>query len=728
MKENPGKGYGFGWFKGVYTPSVLTIFGVVMYLRFGWVLGNVGLTRTILIVLAANLITLLTGFSLSALATNMKVAGGGAYFMISRSLGLEPGAAIGLPLFLAQALGVSFYIAGFSEAVTSVFPMLSPVVVGVATLLLLSVLAYTSADLALKSQFIIMTAIGLSLISFFAGSHLPSPDPSSLTQVPVRLGFWAVFAVFFPAVTGIKAGIAMSGDLKNPAKALPVGTLAAVISGLLVYLAIPVFLNSRISDTSLLLTRPLIMQDVARYGNLVLLGVWGASLSSAMGALLGAPRTLQALARDGVAPRFLGRGFGKGNDPRLATALVFCIALVGILAGDLNLIAPVLSMFFLTSYGFLNFSAGMETIIASPSWRPQFRVWWGLSLLGSLMCAMAMLMINAGATIIAALVCGSIYFLVKRRRVKARWGDMRYGLLMLLTRYSLYKLTEKEADERSWKPNLLVLSGPPTQRFYLVDLAEAISQDTCLVTLAMVLPEGSSDERVRAAETSLRDYLKRERIHSLVKTVVAGDPFEGGRNLINTYGFGPLVPNTILIGETEDKTRFVEYARFIIQAAKRQRNLVIVREGQAPSESVTDERIDVWWRGKGSNAGFMLALSHLIRKSPDWKNARLMINMVFQSDKEREGVEKHLDAFLQSSRLNAGYRLVRSTSGNPLHTIRESSGDARLVLIGLRAPEPDENAETYSGYYEGLLKGTEGLPTTALVLASEKVDFHGIFK
>jgi hypothetical protein len=213
-----------------------------------------------------------------------------------------------------------------------------------------------------------------------------------------------------------------------------------------------------------------------------------------------------------------------------------------------------------------------------------------------------------------------------------------------------------------------------------------------------------------------------------VKTVIARDPFEGGRNLINTYGFGPLVPNTILIGETEDKTRFVEYARFIIQAAKRQRNLVIVREGLAPSGPETDERIDVWWRGKGSNAGFMLALSHLIRKSPDWKNARLMINMVFQSDKEREGVEKHLDAFLQSSRLNAGYRLIRSTSGNPLQTIRESSGDARLVLIGLRAPEPDENAETYSGYYEGLLKGTEGLPTTALVLASESVDFHGIFK
>lgn len=723
----PEKGYRFGWFKGVYTPSVLTIFGVVMYLRFGWVLGNVGLTQTIMMVLIANLITFLTALSLSSLATNMKVSGGGAYFMISRSLGLEPGAAIGLPLFLAQALGVSFYIAGFAEAVTNIFPALPPVGVGVGTLLLLAFLAYTSADLALKSQFIIMAVIGLSLISFFAGSRVPPADPEQITQIPASLGFWAVFAVFFPAVTGIEAGISMSGDLKNPAKALPAGTIAAVISGFLVYLAIPVFLASRVSDNALLLTESMIMRDVARYGNLVVLGVWGASLSSAMGALLGAPRTLQALARDGVAPRFLGKGFGSGNDPRIATALVFLIALVGVLAGDLNLIAPVLSMFFLTSYGFLNFSAGMETLIGSPSWRPQFRVWWILSILGSVLCAAAMLMINAGASMIAALVCGSIYFLVKRRRVKARWGDMRSGILMLLARYALYKLAEKEPDERSWKPNLLVLSGPPTQRWHLVDLARSISGDSSLMTVAMVMPEEYSDQKILAAQELLQRHLQRQMIPAMVKTVTARDPFEGGRNLIRTYGFGPLVPNTILLGETRDESRLVEYAGLVLQARSRNRNVVIVREPGADQDRPSDNRIDVWWRGRGSNAGFMLALAHLIRKCPDWKGADLRINMVAGSEAERKGMELHLAEFVRNSRLNAGVRLIISSGRTPMEMIRSSSTDAKLVIMGLRLPDPEESAESYSNYYRNLMLNLEGLPLTALALANEKVDFQGIF-
>lgn len=721
------KGYGFGWFKGVYTPSVLTIFGVVMYLRFGWVLGNLGLPRTILVVLLANLITMLTALSLSALATNMKVGGGGAYFIISRSLGLEPGAAIGLPLFLAQALGVSFYIAGFSEAVTDVFPMLPPMMVGVTTLVLLSILAYTSASLALKSQFFIMAAIGISLVSFFAGRTPAALEAAEAAVSPARLGFWAVFAVFFPAVTGIEAGIAMSGDLKNPAKALPMGTLAAVVSGLLVYLAIPVFLASKVSNASLLLTRPMIMRDVARYGSLILLGVWGASLSSAMGSLLGAPRTLQALARDRIVPRFLGKGFGEGNDPRAATAIVFCIALAGILAGGVNLIAPVLSMFFLTSYGFLNFSAGVETLIGSPSWRPQFRVWWALSILGSALCAVVMLMIDPGSTMLAVVVCGSIYFLLKRRRINARWGDLRYGILMMLARFSLYRLAGKGTDERSWKPNILVLSGPPSHRWYLVDLAQAISQETCLVTVAMVLPAGSPDNRVQSAQNALREYLQRQKVQALVKTVTATDPFQGGMDLINTYGFGPLVPNTIMIGTTGEQSRFTDYARLIIQAGRRGRNLVMVREGSGALSMERAGRLDVWWRGRGGNAGFMLALAHLITRSPEWKGVRIRINKVVQGDEEREGVEKHLRGFIQNSRLNAECRIIDSRGEEPMEVVKSQSRDARLVLLGLRAPVPDETAETYSTYYQRLLSAIEGLPLTGMVLASETVDFKKIF-
>jgi solute carrier family 12 (sodium/potassium/chloride transporter), member 2 len=720
-------GYQFGWFKGVYTPSVLTIFGVIMYLRFGWVLGNLGLSGTLLVVLLANLITFITALSLSALSTNMKVGGGGAYFMISRSLGLEPGAAIGLPLFLAQALGVSFYVAGFSESFLQVFPVASEPVVGVITLVVIGTLAYISANLALKSQFVIMAAIALSLVSLFIGQAPPPPEPGELLEIPARLGFWTVFAVFFPAVTGIEAGISMSGDLKNPARALPTGTIAAVLSGLLVYIAIPIFLNSRVEDPALLLTRPLIMRDVARYGSFIVMGVWGASLSSAMGSILGAPRTLQALSRDGVAPRWLGKGFGQGNDPRIATAVVFIIALTGILAGGLNLIGPVLSMFFLTSYGFLNLSAGLETLIGSPTWRPQFKVWWGLPLLGSLVCMMTMLMINTGATFIAVLVCGGIYAGLRRRRIRARWGDMRYGILMLMARYSIYGMAEKEPDERSWKPNILVLSGPPAQRWHLVDLAEAIAGDSCLMTVAMVLPEDFSDDRASNAQKVLREHLARQRVPALVKTLKARDPFDGGMDLIGSYGFGPLVPNTILIGETRDESHLEQYSRLVLHAFRSKRNIVIVREGASTEESDSTGGIDVWWRGRGRNAGFMLAIAHLIAKHPEWKNSRLRINVITETEEERQGMEKHMREFLEKARLDADYNPILTSGEKPFDVIRRVSSDARLVILGLRPPMPEEDPLDYSIYYRNMQENTFGLPLSALVFANEEVDFQSIF-
>ena len=227
-RDGSGGGYGFGTFQGVYTPSILTIIGVVMYLRFGWVLGNVGLVGSLALVAIGSAITFLTGLSISTLATNMRMKGGGAYFMLSRSLGIESGAALGIPLALSQAVGVSFYVAGFAEALTqSGLPVVSELdvrVVGLVTLTVLALVSTLSADIALKSQYFIMAAIALSLVSFFAGSA-PRP-PESPAVGPAPLGFWPVFAVFFPAVTGILSGLGMSGDLREPGRSIPLGTVA----------------------------------------------------------------------------------------------------------------------------------------------------------------------------------------------------------------------------------------------------------------------------------------------------------------------------------------------------------------------------------------------------------------------------------------------------------------------------------------------------------------------
>ncbi|NIP57879.1 MAG: Na-K-Cl cotransporter, partial [Gemmatimonadetes bacterium] len=259
-----------------------------MYLRFGWVVGNVGLVGTLVIVTLCTAITGFTALSMAAIATDRRVRIGGAYYMISRSLGLETGGAVGIPLYFALALSCALYTIGFAESVAAVFPALSQRWAGVVTTVAVALLALKSTRLVIRGQYFVMAAIALSLLSFFLGGPLEETTVE-LTGAPPRLseGFWVVFAVFFPAVTGIEAGVNMSGDLKDPARSIPRGTLAALGTGYLVYMTLPVILAMR-ADAVTLIEDPLIMRRMAFWGDAILLGVWGATLSSAVGSILGA--------------------------------------------------------------------------------------------------------------------------------------------------------------------------------------------------------------------------------------------------------------------------------------------------------------------------------------------------------------------------------------------------------------------------------------------------------
>lgn len=729
MAEEKKQGYAFGTFKGVYIPSVLTILGVIMYLRFGWVLGSVGLPATLLIVTLATSITFLTGLSLSALSTNMKVGGGGAYYIISRSLGLEAGAAIGLPLFFAQSFGIAFYIAGFSEAVVSnlggVLPaFLTAKVIGVSTLVLLTVLATISADLALRAQFFIFATIVASLASFFIGG--PVAEIAGDVTVPKGIGFWPVFAVFFPAVTGIEAGLAMSGDLKNPARALPLGTLAAVGTGYIIYMLLPLFLNMHIPDETMLLN-PNAMRSVARWGFLIVAGVFAASLSSALGALLGAPRTLQALANDRIIPPVVGRGFGKDKaDPRIATAISFLVALAAVLLGDLNVIAPILSMFFLTSYGLLNLSAGLEGLIESPSWRPKFKVHSWVSLLGAAGCFSVMLMIDAGATLIAALVTSLVYYLVKRRRLNAHWADMRYGILTLLVRFAVRKLSRLKPDERTWRPNILALSGSPKSRWHLVEMAHSLAQHSSALTVASILPvEDWSADKVRSTEDSMSEYLRKREVDALVKIFPAPDMLTGAKSLVRAYGYGPLVPNTILLGDTENRSSFEGFAELIRLVYRTDRNLIVLRESGQETQEESDT-IDVWWGGIEDNIGLIITLAYQIQKSSTWSQSKLIIKRIVASEDEREKALTRIETFISEQRIPASAEVTVKNRDSYFEMIRESSADAGLVFMGMRPPGGDESIEAYSHYYGALLEVSRGMPMVAFILASEAIEFRKV--
>jgi len=720
----PGKPGGLSTFGGVFTPSILTILGVIMYLRFGWVVGNVGLTGTFLIVTLSTSITFLTALSIAAIATDQRVRTGGAYYMISRSLGIEAGGSIGIPLYLAQGLSVALYTVGFAESVVGVFPSLNEKIIGVVTTLGVAALAVTSARVAIRAQYFIMGAIVLSLLSLaFGGPVEPTPAELALEASRDPVPFWTVFAVFFPAVTGIMAGVNMSGDLEDPGRAIPRGTFAAIGVGYVIYMTIPLILVWRAS-TGPLVADPLVMRRIAFWGDAVLMGVWGATLSSAVGSILGAPRVLQALARDGILPRplrWLGSGSGPEDTPRAGTMVTLALALLAVWFGNLNIIAPVLTMFFLTTYGVLNISAGIEKLLQSPSFRPLFNVHWSLSLLGAAGCAAVMFLINPLATVVAAFFVLMIFLILERQGLEAAWGDVRMGIWLTLTRAGLMRL-KAQVDPRNWRPHLLVLTGAPMKRWHLVELATSITHNRGILNVATVLgTEHLSLERKQALELGIRDFLSKRGVQSLVRVVSARDPFHGSELLVETYGLGTLVPNTVLLGDSEDPKHTTRYCRMVERMFFAKKNVLIVRDN--PEMGYGNRQvIDIWWGGLQGNGALMLILAYLLQSSIRWQHARVRLKMVVPSEEAAEDARRNLAIMAERTRTGAE-PVVLVSNGKPFFDIlKESSSDADLVLMGIARPREG----TFEEYYVNLREKTKTLPSTVFVLAAEEIAFREV--
>ena len=730
-KPSTPEASGLSAFGGVFTPSILTILGVIMYLRFGWVLGHVGLPNTLLIVTISTSITLLTGLSISAIATDQVVRAGGAYYMISRSLGIETGGAVGIPLFFAQALSVALYTLGFAESVVRIFPNLNLTLVAVIVTILVTVLALQSAEIAIKAQYFIMAAIIISLVCLvFGGSVEPMTAPP--LEPPGSIGFWAVLAVFFPAVTGIMSGVSMSGDLKNPSRAIPVGTLAAIAVGYAIYMLIPLVLVFR-ADPATLVSDPLVMRQIAIWGDSILLGVWGATLSSAIGSILGAPRVLQALARDGVLPkslRWLGRGSGPRDEPRLGTLFSLGVALAAVSIGDLNVIAPVLTMFFLTTYMVLNVAAGVEGFLQSPSFRPTFKVHWAFSLLGALGCISIMFLINVLATVVAAVVVLAIYLWLERREIEGTWGDVRQGIWLSLIRTGLFRI-KGPLDSKNWRPHLLVFSGTPTKRWHLLDMANALTHQRGLFTVASVLPEGSRDiGRQESLQATLQEYLERRGIQAFVRLVTAPDPFQGMKQLIEAYGIGPLLPNTVLLGDTENPQGRDRFSQLVAQCHQARRNVVILRSSPEQFTLVRRRpsryrRIDVWWGGLQSNGGLMLILAYLLRTSWDWRGAEISLKLVVPNEAAAAAAETNLQHLTKSLRIGATSEVIVASDRTFDEILLISSQTADLVLLGLATPE---SVDDFGAYYTKLQHRITDLPNTLLVMASEELAFSDVLQ
>jgi len=477
----------FGFFAGVFTPSILTILGVIMYMRLGWVVGHAGLTGTLVIILIAHVISIATGLSISSIATNKKVGAGGVYYVLSRSLGLPMGGAIGFTLFIATSFSIALYLIGFAENFNPVLGMGSTIndfrVSGTLALLVLTILVYISTTVAIKSQYFILGAIVLSLFAiFFGDTSFINESTPVINGVSEDVSFALLFGIFFPAVTGFTAGIAMSGDLENPKKDIPVGTMLAIGVGLIVYVILAVFLSISVSEAQLQNNYNVLM-DIALFAPLVIAGIWGATLSSALGGLLGGPRIFQAMSVDRITPfsKLFAKGFGKSNEPRNALILTIVIAEIGVLIGELDAIARLVSMFYLMAYNFINLSFFLESW-ANSDFSPKFKVSKWVGAIGFLATFTVMFQIDPIAMVLAYILLFGMYFYLKRKEMSLSSGDIWGSVWSSVVKTGLRRMDEMDEHQNYWRPNILLFSGGTDKRPHLIEFSQDLGGRTGVIS------------------------------------------------------------------------------------------------------------------------------------------------------------------------------------------------------------------------------------------------------
>ncbi len=719
-----------GTFAGVFTPSILTILGIILFRRTGYVVGGAGLGPALLIIVLANAISVLTALSLGAISTNLKVKGGGDYYLISRTLGIEFGGAIGLVLFLAQSVSIAFYCIGFGEAVSQVVPgshPLLPRLLAGGAVLFLFIFAWMGADWATRLQYVVMTVLGLGLLSFLAGG-VTKFDPqlaASNWTAPDGLNFWFLFALFFPAVTGFTQGVSMSGDLKDPGRSLPRGTMLAVGVSFLVYVAAAVLLAGAQTAENLRADYNA-MHQVSIVAGLISAGVIAACLSSGMASFLGAPRILQAMAEDRILPRihFFAKGSGAAGNPRRGVLLSLAVALGTVALGNLNAIAPVVSMFFLTSYGLLNYATYYEARAASPSFRPRFR-WFNkrLSLAGALACVAAMLAINPVAGVLSISILAALYQYLKRADSPARWSHGRRSYNFQRIRELLFEMDQDAAHPRDWRPHILAFSHDEHRRQQLLEFASWIEGGSGLTTLVSIIENGGRHEK-QAAFEALHKTVKEHEFQAFPLAVRAPDFRAGLEMLLQSYGVGPLKANMILLNwldqrpETSDTRSERVYGRNLREALKLGCNILILdaeREAWRRLHAVpaAERRIDVWWGG-GATSRLALLLAYLMTRTPAWEQARLRV--IAQGEKARpERTLEGLEKMLEDVRIDADTEIVERLD---VDNLVAQSGDATLVFmpITLRGNRP---VDFFGEPIEDILGR---LPPVALALAGEDIE------
>ncbi|GAB1451126.1 hypothetical protein MASR2M47_11820 [Draconibacterium sp.] len=700
----------FGTFGGVFTPSILTILGVIMYMRFPSIIGQIGLINTLGIILIAHIISVTTALSVASLATDKMVKTGGTYFMISRSLGLPIGGTLGLALFVGLSFATSLYLIGFAESFLLYWDMDTSInsvrLAGTIILLIVTTITFISASLAIKSQYIIMTAMVLSLLSIFLGHHEFAPKEIHWKPMADSAPFMLLFGIFFPAVTGFEAGVAMSGDLKDAKKSLPLGAIAAVGVGFIVYVFLAFYFTYTV-DAEALRNDSQILFKISLVPVLVIIGIWGATLSSALGSILGAPRILQAIAMDKIAPKMFAKGTGKAQEPRNALLFAFVIAEAGILIGELDLIARIVSMFFITTYAFLNLACAIESW-SSSDFRPAFKTPRFVSILGAVSSFIVMILLDFAALAGAVVVLGFIFFILSRKELVLETGDAWSSFWTNLAKRSLLKLTNEKTDYRNWRPNIILFRGGKRERLHLVELGLAMSGKLGTLTDFELIIDGSPkpDPALNKSKTKKED-------HFFSRQIVSDSLENGIKSVTKIYGFSGFEPNTVMMGWSHNPKNAGFVANIIADLKKKNMNAVFL-DYDNNSGFGKKENIDIWWNGKGRHLSFALNLMRFILADPEWRDANLRILIINNDNKITDKLYRNTTTLLGEKRINAEVKIISDDFGtrNKEMIINSESADADLVILGI-----SPNASSYTTNYIQSIGQMYELPASILILS-----------
>ncbi len=712
----------------VFLAAISTILGAILFLRFGYSVGSVGFFGSLAIIAIGHLVTIPTAMAIAEIATNQKVEGGGEYYIISRSFGLTVGAAIGLALFLSQAVSVAFYIIAFSQAFDPVIAFLkenygiiiedkrifSLPAMGLLTLLMLS----RGAGMGIKALYAVVGALFVSLAFFLAGHSTFQPEGgiSTLTSTVTNPDdFFLVFAICFPAFTGVTAGVGLSGNLKDPKKSIPLGTLSAALVGMVVYVVIAYKLAISASPQDLVADQ-LIMSKIALWGPIVPIGLACATLSSALGSVMVAPRTLQAIGGDSIFPskginRWLSRGKPKDGEPFNASVVACSIATFFVLIGDVNFVARIISMFFMVTYGSICLISFLEHFAADPSYRPVFKSRWYISLLGALMCIWLMFKMDTFYALLSVVVMVLIYVTIShfthdRRGMAAVFQGAAFQLNRRLQVF--LQKAEKQEIDGSWRPSVVCLSKHSFERLAAFELLRWMSHRYGFGTYIHFVHGYLSKETNKEAKACLQRLVKLAGVsksHVYIDTLVVPSITSAIAQIVQLPGISGKDNNTILFEYSKENP---EDLADIID------NYDLVRASNfdfcilACSEKGFGYRreIHIWITSRDyENANLMILLGFIILGHPDWSKGFIRLFAVLPED-QLEDQKNDLLNLVKTGRLPIAAKNVtlipQKLNLEVKHIISECSADADLTLVGFRGEllRPKDPA-VFAGY-EGI--------------------------